>query len=76
MNFNDKLKHARAMTKREVSRISGIDEKSEYKHVVFAEGSFYHDGAMYNTKDGSLVKDGGCHNNQMIKMGKMIHELH
>ena len=75
MNFNQTWENAKVRSK----RILGLSRKSKdnrkYEHKIYGRGSFYFEGNVYHTDDGSLITELSCVDVEMIRMGSMMEKL-
>ena len=79
MTFNETLAAAQRATKINNKRSlkpSNVISDKKYKHVTYGRGSFYFEGRMYHTDDGSHVNPVGSVALEMLRIGDMLNELH
>ena len=79
MTFNETLaaaqRAAKINNKRSLQPVNGISDK-KYKHVIYGRGSFYFEGRMHHTDDGSPVNPAGSFDLEMLRIGDLFNELH
>ena len=80
MTFEQAWSYAKLSAKRALELSMSMTQKPgievKYTNHVYSRGSFYFEGLMYHTDDGSLVNPVGDVDIEMMRIRDMINDLH
>ena len=49
-----------------------VIDSNKYQHKTYSRGSFYYQGRMYHTDNGSLIPKGDYVSDEMIRMAEVL----